>query len=154
AGNDHVFYCPSMEAGGGMKPGPYGFVYGRNPAEPASAQRGFDGWGGQGRTVNIGYEYRVSLTETSSLLLKEAKTCRNMTQVGNLALAVDIISYGAGRFAHKYKHHFVRGEGSVDMFTDRSSPPVWQTYGMTPMQNNDVMFLVLDRPFDYKNYLK
>src|SRR4051794_12987952 len=25
--NNHVFYCPSMEAHGGMKPGAYGFVY-------------------------------------------------------------------------------------------------------------------------------
>src|SRR5689334_16276448 len=25
--NNHVFYCPSMEAHGGMKPGAYGFIY-------------------------------------------------------------------------------------------------------------------------------
>src|SRR5690242_16216935 len=31
--NNHVFYCPSMEAGGGMKPGAFGFIFEPDPAE-------------------------------------------------------------------------------------------------------------------------
>src|SRR5882672_10342449 len=82
ANNGHVFYCPSMEASGGMKPGAYGLIYEANPAEPPGSQRGFDGWAVQGRLVNISYEYRVSLPETSSTLLKQVKTYRKLTEVG------------------------------------------------------------------------
>jgi prepilin-type N-terminal cleavage/methylation domain-containing protein len=151
---NHVYYCPSMETHHGMKPGPYGFIYEPDPAEPAGSQRGFDGWGKAGRTVNISYEYRVSLPWTTSLWLKEVKTYTKYSQVGNLAVVTDIISYGAGRFAHKYRHHFVRGEGSVGVFVDKGTPPVRDLYGGAPHLNNDVMFLILDHPTDYQIYLK
>jgi hypothetical protein len=151
---NHVFYCPSMESNGGMKPGPFGFIYEPDPAEPASSQRGFDGWGGAGRTVNIGYEYRVSLGETSSPLLKEVKTCRTLTAAGNVALAADIISFGAGRFAHGFKYHFVRGDGGVGVFNDRAQPWLWEQFGLSPAWANDVIFLALDHPSDYQNFLK
>jgi len=154
ANNNHVLYCPSMEANGGMKPGAFGFIYEPDPAEPPGSQRGFDGWGKPGRTVNIGYEYRVSLSETSSPLLKEVKTCRTLTAAGNLALVADIISYGAGRFAHAFRYHFLRGDGSVAVFNDWVSPPLWEQFGLSPAWDNDVIFLALDHPFDYQNFLK
>jgi len=154
AGNGHVFYCPSMEASGGMKPGAYGFIYEANPAEPAGSQRGFDGWAIPGRLVNIGYEYRLSLPETSSTLLKEVKTYRKFTEVANLALVMDAISYGAGRLSHSYRYHFVRGDGSVGLYVDRESPPLWQRFPFPQSVNNDAVFLVLDHPLDYQNYLK
>src|SRR5437764_56139 len=71
-GPNHIFYCPSMEAHGGMKPDYYGFVFEDLP--PFGDVRGFSGWGLQGRIVNISYEYRQCLTETTSSLLKEVKT--------------------------------------------------------------------------------
>jgi hypothetical protein len=148
ANNSHVFYCPSMEADGGMQPGPFGFIFEEN-----GSQRGYDGWGQPGRVVNISYEYRVSLSETNSTNLKQVNTCNKLTQAGNMALVTDIISYGASRFAHVYRYQFVRGDLSVGVYIDRDSPPVWQVYGAAPDVNNDVMFLVLDHPFDYKTYL-
>ena len=156
SGGGHVFYCPSMEAHGGMKPGAYGFIYEADPAEPAGSQRGFDGFGIPGRLVNIGYEYRISLPETFSANVKQVTPITKMTAAGNLALVTDIISYGAGKFAHSgppYRYHFVRGDGSVGVFIDRGSPPVWQKYGMNPNQNTDAMFMALDHPLDYQNYL-
>ncbi len=152
--NNHVFYCPSMEARGGMKPGAYGFIYEPNPAEPADSQRGFDGWGESGRIVNIRYEYRVSLAPTWSGLLKEVTPRTTLVQVGNLALVTDIISYGAGRFSHGFKYQFVRGDGSVDLFKDNGSPLLWQEFGLSPAFENDAMFLVLDHPLDYQLFLK
>jgi prepilin-type N-terminal cleavage/methylation domain-containing protein len=154
-GANHVFYCPSMEGNGGMKPGYYGFVYEDLP--PFGDVRGFSGWGLPGRIANISYEYRQSLTETTTRLLKEVKTYRKMTEVGNLALATDIISYGAGRNAHSAitpRYQFVRGDGSVDVFVDRGNPPVWQQYGLAPQTDYDAMFLILDHPTDYKSYFK
>ena len=151
---NHVFYCPSMEGNGGMKPGPYGFIYEKDPVEPSDSQRGFDGWGGSSRIVNISYEYRVSLTEKSSALLKEVKSYRKLRDVGTLALVTDLISYGAGRFAHNYRYHFVRGDSSVTAYTDKGSSPIWKSFGILPVQNNDVLFMVLDHPLDYKSYLK
>lgn len=153
-GNNHVFYCPTVEGNNGMKPGPYGFIYGKDPAESAYGQRGYDGWGGQGRVVNISYEYRVSLTKKTSAHLKEVKTYSKLSQLGTMALVVDIISYGAGRFGHSFLHHFVRGEGSVAAYSDRENPQVWKRYGMDPVGNNDVVFTILDHPKDYKNFLK
>jgi prepilin-type N-terminal cleavage/methylation domain-containing protein len=154
AGNSHIFYCPSMEAGGGL-PGTYGFIYASYPNTPPANQRGFEGWGISGRRVNIGYEYRTSLEETTSPTLKEVKTYHKMTQVGNMALTADIISFGAGRFAHSQtlRYQFVRGDGSVGLFVDKGSPPIWQIYGMTPAPNNDVIFFILDHPTDWKNYV-
>lgn len=152
---NHVLYCPSMEAKGGMKPGPYGFVYEHNPAEPLGNQRGFDGWGGYGRIVNIGYEFRISLTETNSQFLKQVTTYKKLSDAANLAIVTDVISYGADRFAHNYNYHFARGDCSVDVYHDnRGSFSLWQTYGMSPPADNDAMFLVLDHPLDYANYLK
>ena len=151
---NHVVYCPSMEARGGMKPGPYGFVYEYNPAEPAGNQRGFDGWGGNGRIVNIGYEFRISLTETTSAFLKQVTTYHKLSEAANLALVTDVISYGADKFAHNYNYHFVRGDCSVDVYHDRGPFSLWKTYGMSPPIDNDAMFLVLDHPLDYANYLK
>ncbi len=154
-GANHIFYCPSMEAHGGMKPGYYGFTYPSNP--PGGAVRGFDGWGMQGHIVNISYEYRQSLTETSSRLLKDVKTYRKLTETGSLAMVTVIISYGAGRNAHSAnnpRYQFVRGDGSVDVYVDRANPPLWQKYGLTPENNYDVMFLALDHPKDYQIYLK
>ena len=77
-----------------------------------------------------------------------------MTQARNLALVTDIISYGASRFAHTYKHQFVRGDGSVDLFRDRNSPLLSEEFGWQPHLNNDVLFLALDHPLDYRTYLK
>lgn len=153
SGPNHVFYCPSMEAHGGMLPSYYGFVY----EKLGDDSRGFDGWGLPGRSVNISYEYRQSLTETNSQLLKEVKTYRKLTEAGNLALVTDLISYGAGRFAHSAsepRYQFARGDGSVDVFVDRGASPIWQQYGMKPYENYDAMFLVLDHPKDYQLYLK
>jgi prepilin-type N-terminal cleavage/methylation domain-containing protein len=152
ANNGHVFYCPSMEANGGMKPGPYGFIYEPNPAEPLWAQRGFDGWGLPGRTANLSYEYRVSLGEITSTFLKDVTTYNKLTQAGNLVLFTDIICFGAGRFAHSFRYNFARGDGSVGFYVDRTSPALWQRFGI--IEDNDAMFLVLDHPMDYQTYLK
>jgi len=152
--NNHVFYCPSMEAHNGMKPGAYGFIYEADPAEPAGSQRGFDGWDKPGRIVNISYEYRVSLPATTSILLKEATPCRTLTQVGNMALATDIISYGAGRFAHDFRYQFVRGDGAVAIYKDTARPSLWEQFGLSPAWDYDVLFLALDRPTDYQTFLK
>jgi prepilin-type N-terminal cleavage/methylation domain-containing protein len=154
ASGGHVYYCPSLEAAGGMKPGAFGFVYGPDPAEPLSGQRGFDGWGKPGRIVNISYEFRISLNRTTSVRLKEVKTCRNLTAAGNMALAGDVMSYGATRFAHKRRYNFVRGDGSVGVYLDRDSPALWQQYSFLQSTENDVQFLALDRPEDYKSFLK
>jgi prepilin-type N-terminal cleavage/methylation domain-containing protein len=154
-GPNHIFYCPSMEANGGMKPDYYGFVYEDLP--PYGDVRGFSGWGIQGRIVNISYEYRQSLSETTTRLLKEVKTYYKLRDVGNLALVTDIISYGAGRNSHSAntpRYQFVRGDGSVDVFVDRGSPPIWQKYGLTPEVNYDGMFLILDHPKDYQLYFQ
>jgi len=137
-----------------MKPGPFGFIYEPDPAEPADSQRGFDGWGQLGRIVNISYEYRVSLPETTSALLKEAIPRTKLTQVGSMALATDLVSYDAGRFSHGFRYQFVRGDGSVDVFKDKASPPLWQEFRLSPAFENDAMFLVLDHPFDYQTFLK
>jgi prepilin-type N-terminal cleavage/methylation domain-containing protein len=152
--NNHIFYCPSMEAHNGMKPGAYGFIYEPDPAEPADSQRGFDGWAKPGRIVNISYEYRVSLSETTSMLLKEVNNCRTLTQAGNMALMTDIISYGAGRFAHDFRYDFLRGDGSVSVFKDTRRPSLWEQFGLSPAWDYDVMFLALDRPGDYQTFLK
>jgi hypothetical protein len=156
--NGHVFYCPSMEHSGGMRtpaipapglqPGPYGFIYEK------TLDRGFDGWFVPGRLVNIGYEYRSSLTETNTEVLKEITTYKNMTQVGNLALVSDIMSFGAGYFSHKFRYQFVRGDGGVSYYLDKTNPTLWITYGLSPDHQNDAMFLMLDHPLDYKNYVK
>ncbi len=154
ANNNHPFYCPSMEAGGGMKPGPYGFVFQSDLTLPLGWRRGFDSWGKPDHPVNIGYEYRASLSWTTNTRLKEFSPKAKLTQAGNLALVADIISYGAGRFAHKYKYNFCRGDGSVDLFNDKGKPLLWQTYAQDPLNNNDVVFLVLDHPTDWRSYLK
>jgi prepilin-type N-terminal cleavage/methylation domain-containing protein len=147
---NHVFYCPSMELHGGMKPGPYGFIYEADPAQPPSGQRGFDGWGKPGRIVNISYEYRESMPETTSTKLKVVTTYTKLAQVANLALASDIISYGAGKFAHTYKYNYVRGDGSVSIFYDKGNPPLWQTFRGSPGSLNDVVFYILDHPNDWQ----
>ncbi len=155
-GPNHVFYCPSMEASGGMPPGDYGFIF-ESIAGGAQGKRGFDGWGIQGRIVIISYEYRQSLSETTSESLKEVKTCHKLTEAGNLALVTDVISYGAGRYAHSAtapRYQFVRGDGSVDVYVDKGNPPIWQKYGLSPDEFYDVMFLALDHPTDYQSYLR
>lgn len=152
--NNNVLYCPSMEAHGGMKPGYFGFIYQSDPASSTADQRGFDGWYQGGRIVNIGYEYRVSLPETYSPTIKDVKTYTKLTQIPNLALVTDVISYGAGRYAHSLRYNFVRTEGSVGLFVDKATPPLWQEFGMSPNINNDVMFLALDRPTDFHTLLK
>jgi len=133
-----------------------GFVYEIIPGTPTGV-RGFDGWGVPGRIVNISYEYRASLPETSTQWLKEVKTYHKLTEAGNLALAADDISWGRGRFAHSPKlprYHFVHGDGSVDVYVDRGNPPIWQKYGLDPVNSCDAMFLALDHPTDYPSYLK
>jgi prepilin-type N-terminal cleavage/methylation domain-containing protein len=152
----HVFYCPSMEAHGGMKPAAYGFIYESDAAAPAGDHRGFDGFGIPGTLVNISYEYRISLPETSSVNVREVTPITKMSAAARLALVTDVISYGAGSFAHArgpWRYQFVRGDGSVDVFVDRASPPIWQKYGMDPHQNTDAMFTALDHPLDYPSYL-
>jgi hypothetical protein len=143
-----------MEANGGMKPGYFGFIYQSDLTSPVSDQRGFDGWYKAGRIVNVGYEYRVSLTETYSATIKDVKTYTKLIQVPNLALVTDVISYGAGRYAHALRYNFVRTEGSIGLFVDKANPPLWQEFGMMPNINNDVMFLALDHPTDYHTLLK
>ena len=158
---NHIFYCPTMEAKGGMKPGPYGFVYEPNPAEPAGNQRGFDGWGILGRTVNIGYEFRRSLGETTSMYLKQPPGITKLQDAANLGLVTDLVSYGAGKYAHNFNYHFVRGDGSVDLYKDNNGAYIrrtygmnlWQAYGTDPRNQNDAMFLVLDHPTDFAGYL-
>jgi hypothetical protein len=161
ANNNHVFYCPSMEANGGMKPGWYGFIYESDTTVSVPNRRGFDGWMQQGRIANISYDYRNSLTETFSGDLKAVTPYNKLIQVANMALAADVISYGAGRYAHSLRYQFVRGDDSVDTYVDRANPTLWATYAMSPSGNNpyasgnnDVMFLALDHPTDYKTYLK
>ena len=151
---DHVFYCPSMEATGGMKPGPYGFVYESNKNEPKSSWRGIEGWGNAGTIVNIGYEYRVALTNETSLRIKTIKPALTMTKAANLSIVTDVISYGASKFAHKFRYQFARGDGSVGIFREKETPALWQVYGMSPYQNSDVLFLALDYPTSYKDHLK
>lgn len=156
SGRNHVFYCPSLEAHGGMRPGSFGFIYESDPAEPPGSQRGFDGFGIPGRLVNISYEYRISLPEAYSANVRDVTTITKMSAAANLALVTDIISYGAGRFAHAKapcRYQFVRGDGSVGVFSDRRSLAVWQKYGMDPHVNTDAMFLALDHPQDYPDYL-
>lgn len=158
AGNGHIFYCPSMEASGGMngpavpapglQPGPYGFIY------EAKYSRGFDGWQQPGRLVNIGYDFRCSLGETTTEVLKEVKTYRKMVEVGKLALAADVMAFGAGYFSHGLRYHFVRGDGSIGLYLDKTSPTLWATFGLSPTVQNDGMFIMLDHPLDYKAYLK
>jgi prepilin-type N-terminal cleavage/methylation domain-containing protein len=153
---NHVFYCPSLEAHGGMKPGSYGFIYETNPNDPVPERRGFEGFGTNGRLVNISYEYRISLPNTSSLKVKEVTPVSKMSAAARLALVTDVISYGAGRFAHASgpcRYQFVRGDGSVGVFVDRASTPVWQKYGMDPHQNTDAIFTALDYPEDYPSRL-
>ncbi len=152
ANGNHPFYCPSMEASGGPKE--LGFVFNSNTSLPAQDRRGFDGWGRGGRIVNIGYAYRSSLRATSSQWVKEVTRKTKLTQAANLALASDIISYGAGKFAHKNKYNFCRGDGSVDLFYDKSKPLLWEQFTGSPGEVNDVTFLILDHPRDYKDYLK
>jgi len=156
ANNGHIFYCPSMEASGGMisgrppltQPGPFGFVYNAVPG------RGFDGWRNSGRIVNIGYDYRCSLDETTTEVLKQVTTYRKLTQVGNLAIVADVMCFGAGYFSHNLRYQFVRGDGSVGVYRDRTVPTLWATFGLSPTHQNDGMFLMLDHPEDYKDYLK
>ncbi len=158
---NHIFYCPSMEAKGGMKPGPYGFVYEYNPAEPLGNQRGFDGWGIAGRVVNIGYEFRRSLQDTTSTELKQPPAITKLQDAANMSLVTDLVSYGAGQYAHNYNYHFVRGDCSVDLFKDNSGSYIrrtygmtlWQAYGTDPRNQNDAMMLVLDHPTDFAGYL-
>jgi prepilin-type N-terminal cleavage/methylation domain-containing protein len=156
AENGHIFYCPSMEASGGMingrppltQPGPFGFVYNKVPG------RGFDGWGIPGRLVNIGYDYRCSFDETTTEVLRQVTTYHKLTQVGNLAMAADVMSFGAGYFSHNLRYQFVRGDGSVGFYIDKTAPTLWATFGLSPTHQNDGMFLMLDHPNDYKNYLQ
>jgi prepilin-type N-terminal cleavage/methylation domain-containing protein len=152
--NNNVLYCPSMEAHGGMKPGYFGFIYQSDPNSSTADQRGFDGWYQGGRIVNIGYEYRNSLPETSSATIIDVKTYTKLSQIPNLAIVTDVISYGASRYAHSLRYNFVRSEGSVGLFVDKGTPPLWQEFGMSPNINNDVMFLALDHPTDFHTLLK
>ena len=161
ANNTHVFYCPSMEASGGMKPGYYGFIYESDTGVSVADRRGFDGWNQEGRIVNISYEYRTSLPETSSMHLKEVKTYTKLNPAANLALVTDVISYGAGRNAHSaplgspLRYQFVRGDCSVGIYVDRGSPLLWETYvASAPYQNNDVVFLALDHPTDWQTMVR
>ena len=119
------------------------------------------GAGRGGRIVNISYEYRRSLNETTTTLLKQVTTRKKFSDAANLALVTDIVSYGGGRFAHNIKYHFVRGDGSVDLYKDDGGSVIfrnygltlWQAYGLSPVVDNDAMFLVLDHPDDFANYL-
>ena len=91
------------------------------------------------------------MPETTSAKLKVVTTYHKLTEVANLALASDIISYGAGKFAHTYKYNFVRGDGSVGIFYDKGTPPLWQTFGGSPGTLNDVVFYILDHPNDWQS---
>jgi prepilin-type N-terminal cleavage/methylation domain-containing protein len=158
----HIYYCPSMEASGGMdkpglpapglQPGPYGFIYDNR------FSRGFAGWG-QGSLVNIGYDYRCSLDETTTQVLKQLTTYHKLTQVGNLAMIADVMAFGASYYAHgqhspKLLYQFARGDGSVNVYREKVLPPIWSTYGLSPTLQNDGMFTVLDHPEDYKDYVR
>lgn len=148
---DHPLYCPSLQSSDHLSKAPGGFVFASNANEPLESRRGFDGWGRRGRIVNVGYEFRVSLSETSSVGLKSVKPNRKFSEVGNIALVSDVISYGTGRFSHDYRYQFARGDGSVDVYQDVSKSSVLQTYDALPETQADIIFLALDRPKSYKD---
>ncbi len=151
---NHVFYCPSMEKNGGMKPGPYGFIYDSDKKLGVDSRRGYDGWGNRNRIVNIGYEFRDSVSGPKDPRLKYFEPAKKLTQAGNLALVADIISYGAGRFAHKNKYNFCRGDGSVDLYNDRGKPPLYERFSNSSAVDDGLIFTVLDHPTDWANYAK
>jgi prepilin-type N-terminal cleavage/methylation domain-containing protein len=161
-GANHIFYCPSMEIHGGMKPGPYGFIYESDPTLSTDDQRGFDGWGDGGRIVNISYEFRRSLTETTSTDLKQPTAITKLQDAANMSLVTDLVSYGAGKFAHNYNYHFVRGDCSVDLYKDNAGAYIfrtygkslWKAYGTDPRNQNDAMMTVLDHPTDFVPYMQ
>ncbi len=156
ANGNHVFYCPSMEAGRGM-PGPFGFVFDSDTYRaklPIGYRRGFDGWGRLGRLVNIGYEYRDSIDNATVLGVRNWQPRTKLTQAGNLALVSDIISYGAGKFAHRNKYNFCRGDGSVDLYNDKGKPLLYQMFAGGSADDDAFIFTILDHPLDWKGYLK
>jgi hypothetical protein len=70
-----------LEANSGVKASYYGFIY---EDIPGGDVRGFFWMGRAGARINISYEYRQSLAETNTDLLKEVKTCQKLTEAGNL----------------------------------------------------------------------
>ncbi len=155
--NQHVFYCPSMEVGApkGLKRASLGFAFEADERIPDGEKRGFSGWGKGGRIVNIGYEYRDSIGRPLEYLgLKKWEPVTKLTQAANLSLVSDIISYGTGKFAHVYKYNFCRGDGSVDMLNDKGKPPLYVRFSGSGVNDDGLIFTILDHPLDYKDYIK
>ncbi len=161
ANNQNVVYCPSMEAGGGM-PGYYGFVYQSQMNQPEGARRGFDGWGRPGRVVNIGYEYRDSIDDNPPpRRISDSKTIKKITEAANMSLVSDIVSYGAGRYAHKNRYNFCRGDGSVSMYNDKGKMLwggnrvlLYQRFDGNRDDDDAAIFTILDHPLDYMDFIK
>ncbi len=161
ANNQNVLYCPSMEASGGM-PGYYGFVFQSQMNQPVINRRGFDGWGLPDRIVNIGYEYRDSIDDNPPpRRISGSKTITKLTEAGNLSLVSDIVSYGAGRYAHKNRYNFCRGDGSVTLYNDKGQTILrgkrgllYEHYDGNDADDDSGIFTILDHPFDYANYIK
>lgn len=109
----HVFYCPAMSRN---QPA-WSFRYENAGIHAQSAPRGYEGWGKQGRCVNIGYDYRDSLDGPDL-----ASPCRTLTEAGQRALVSDIFSWGNGQYAHRTRYNFTRADGSAATFRDRGQP--------------------------------
>ncbi len=161
ANNQNVVYCPSMEASGGM-PGYYGFVFKSQMNQPAYFRRGFDGWGLPNRIVNIGYEYRDSIDDNPPpRRIIGSKTITKLTEAGNLSLVTDIVSYGAGRYAHKNRYNFCRGDGSVTLYNDKGQTILrgkrgllYELFDGNHDDDDAPIFTILDHPLDYMDFIK
>jgi hypothetical protein len=74
-------------------------------------------------------------------------------------MVADVMAFGANYYSHgartpNLRYNFVRGDGSVNVYRDRTVPTLWISYGLSPTVQNDGMFLMLDHPYDYKNFLQ
>ena len=109
----HVFDCPTMS----RSQAPWGFRFENYGPYAESDPRGFEGWGIEGRLVNIGYEYRDSIDGPDV-----PAPCQTLTEVGARSLVSDIVSWGSGRWVHRDRYNFARGDGSADTFRDHGRP--------------------------------
>lgn len=129
--NQHPFYCPAMS----ISACPWGFKY--DGMGTVIGDRGFDGWGRQGRIVNISYEFYDSIddNEPGNIFL---------SRIGNKPLVCDIISWGSGRYAHKTKYNFLRADTSVDIYLDNGSPDYLYVIFLHRSPDR-IMFEILDK---------
>lgn len=131
----HVFYCPAMSRN---QPA-WGFRYENAGIYAQSDPRGYEGWGKQGRCVNIGYDYRDSLDGPDV-----ATPCQTLTEAGQRALVSDIFSWGNGQYAHRTRYNFTRADGSTETFRDRGDPMfLYQQFELSAEDAD--FFEILDR---------